>query len=345
MISAAKIALHKLFSSRSKRMNTVDDGEGMGFFQHLDELRKTLFRCALAFGVSAALSLIFYKHIFKWLQYPLKRALELGEAHRLQDHAEASAAVPGHDVFSGIGALWQLITTGVLPNSALPVSVMTSENMHSHMQILRLIDVFTVLMDVVLFGGIALSFPFIFLAGANFIAPALTSRERRLIIPVVISAVLLFFMGALLSFFWLMPISIEFAMGLARDFGAPFNWTASDYYSFVLMMTLLVGLVFQFPLIIVALQYIEVTTTRWLLKVWPQALFGILFVAVVFTPLGDPLSVSILTGVLFVLYLAAVLFGGWLVARKRRREIAAGLRDETPRVIDDDEDFKTSYRG
>lgn len=342
MISAAKIALHKLFTTRSKGVNSVDEDGGMGFFQHLEELRKVLFRCALAFGLSAAVSLVFYKDIFRWLQYPLKRALKYDEAKRLHDQALASPAT--QDVFAGLGSLWELITTGRLPSSALPITAMTSENMQSHMQILKLMDVFGVLMDVVLFGGIALSCPFIFLAVANFIAPALTPRERRLVVPVVLSSVVLFFMGALLSFFWLMPISIEFVIGLARDFGAPFNWTASDYYSFVLMMTLMVGLVFQFPIIIVALQYLEVTSTRWLLKVWPQALFGILAVSVIFTPLGDPVSVCILTGVLFMLYLGAVLLGGWVVARKRRREIAAGIRSAEPEVLDPEEDFVSHYR-
>lgn len=336
MISAAKIALHKLFNSRARSEQKSD--EGMGFFEHLEEFRKTLFRCCVAFGISAALSLIFYKDIFRWLQYPLKKALELDAVARAK---ELAASAPPADPFAGVKAVWQLLMTGTLPLKSLPVSVMTGENMQSHMQILKLIDVFTVLMDVVLFGGIALSGPFILAAVANFVSPALTSREKRLIAPCLAASILLFFAGAALSFFWLMPISIEFAMGLSRNFGAPFNWTAADYYSFVVMMTLLVGLVFEFPLLVVALQYLEITSTRWLLKVWPHALFGILLVAVVFTPLGDPLSVCILTGVLFLLYIASILIGDWLVRLKRRR----ALRDSPVELDEEEKDFESDYRG
>ncbi len=336
MLSAAKIALFKLFSSRARSAQKPE--EAMGFFEHLEEFRKTLFRCCAAFGLSAVLSLIFYQDIFRWLQYPLKRALDLDAAARAKELA-AAAPVPV-DAYAGVKALWQLLETGKLPMTALPVSVMTGENMGSHMQILKLIDVFTVLMDVVLFGGIALSGPFILAAVANFVSPALTSREKRLIAPCLGASILLFFAGAALSFFWLMPISIEFAIGLSRNFGAPFNWTAADYYSFVVMMTLLVGLVFEFPLVVVGLQYLEITSTRWLFKVWPHALFGILLVAVVFTPLGDPLSVCILTGVLFGLYLISVLVGDWLVRLKRRRALAGA-----PVVLDDEKDFESDYRG
>lgn len=312
MLSAAKVALARLFRNRAR---SGEDDAGMGFFEHIEELRKTLFRCCAAFAVSAGVSLCFYKEIFVWLRLPLEKAVELDRAHR-----PAVAAASG-DAFAGIRALWSLLETGVLPASAMPAAA-SVDSPHFNMQILRLIDVFSVLMDVILFGGIALSGPFILAALAGFVAPALTPKEKRLITPVLGAATLLFFAGAALSFFWLTPISIQFSMGLARDFGVQFNWTATDYYSFVVMMTLLVGLVFEFPLLIVGLQYLEITSTRWLFSIWRQALLGILVVAVVFTPLGDPLSVSVLTGVLFLLYLMSIVIGDRLARLKRRRALA-----------------------
>ncbi len=319
MLSAAKVALAKLFHSRAR---SEDDSVGMGFFEHIEELRKTLFRCCAAFALSAAVSLCFYKEIFVWLRWPLDKALALDESRRLA-HAAKMAAQNPPDALAGLRALWELLATGKLPAEAAPMASTAVDSPHFHMQVLKLIDIFSVLMDVVLFGGIALSGPFILAFGAGFIAPALTPREKRLIAPVLASATALFFAGAALSFFWLTPISINFSLGLARDFGVQFNWTATDYYSFVVMMTMLVGLVFEFPLVIIGLQYLEITSTRWLFSIWRQALVGILVVAVVFTPLGDPISVSVLTGVLFVLYLISVLVGDRLARIKRRRALAS----------------------
>ena len=330
MINAAKVALHKLFSSRSRHTGEDEPaGDAMGFFQHLEELRKTLFRCCLAFAVSACLSLVFYKKIFLWLRYPLEQAVAIDNTKLA---AEAAATAPVVEPGAGFSAWLELLRTGRLPESALPAHGLTLEHAASHLQLLKLIDVFTVLMDVILFGGIALSFPFILWSIADFVAPALTEREKKLVRPVLAAAIALFFAGAALAFFWLMPISIQFSMGLARDFGTPLNWTAEDYYSFVLMMPLLVGLVFEFPLLIIALQYLEISNTRWLFSIWRQALVGILVVAIVFTPLGDPLSVCILTGVLFMLYILSILIGDRLVRIKRRR---AGL-DEVRRYADEE---------
>lgn len=332
MINAAKVALHKLFSTRTPRGD--EDGsapDSMGFFQHLEELRKTLFRCCLAFAVSAGLSLVYYKKIFVWLRYPLEKAVELDNL-KLSQEVTKTVVEPEGGPAAGLSALWELVKTGHLPETALPARALTLEHAASHLQLLKLIDVFTVLMDVILFGGIALSFPFILWSVAHFVSPALTTKEKKLIRPVLGAAIALFFAGAALAFFWLMPISIQFSMSLARDFGTPLNWTAEDYYSFTLMMPLLVGLVFEFPLLIVGLQYLEITNTRWLFSIWRQALVGILVVAIVFTPLGDPLSVCILTGVLFMLYLGSILIGDRLVKMKHRRSLAYATS------FDEDED-------
>ena len=328
MISAAKVALAKLFRSRVRTHEHTEAGDGMGFFEHLEELRKMLFRCCAAFAISAAVSLYFYKDIFKWLQYPLDKALRMDADAQAADLAKNAAA---HAPGAGWDALMQLLETGVLPRSALP-AVNSITHPDFHMQLLKLVDIYSVLMDVILFGGIALSCPVILGCIASFIGPALTPKEKRMIAPGLVAATVLFFAGAALSFFWLMPISIEFSIGLSRSFGVEFNWTASDYYSFVVMMTLLVGLVFEFPLVIVGLQYFEITSTRWLFSVWRHALLAIVVISVIFTPLGDPLSLCALSGVLFGLYIVSILVGDWLVRLKRRKR-----RLENPYDITDGE--------
>lgn len=318
MINAAKVALYKLFNSRARRgPEDEQSSDAMGFFQHLEELRKMLFRCCLAFAVSGAVSLYFYKDIFRLLRHPLDKALELDTAKMIEDGAKHAHPT---DPAAGWHAFMELLRTGKLPIDAIPVrDLATDHALTNGLQLLKLMDVFSVLMDVVIFGGVALSFPFILILISNFISPALTDREKRLVRPVLAVAIALFFGGAALAFFWLMPISIQFSLSLARDFGTPLNWTASDYYSFVLMMPLLVGLVFEFPLIIVALQYVEIVSTRKLFELWRHALVGILVVAIIFTPLGDPWSVSLLTGVLFMLYIVSILVGDRLVRMKHRR--------------------------
>lgn len=376
MLAFVKVALNKLFRTRTRGDESEASGS-MGFLEHIEELRKVLFRCCLVFAIAAGFSLAYYQEIFHALRLPLEKAMasdagkrretaaaRLEAAVKTHDDAvkrksaatapaeveaigreealaalavevakrEASAAAeeavnagavspvaPKYDPEAGQRVLDAIVDTGKIPAEAL-TGVIHRPGTVINMQVMKIMDVFTILMDVAMFGGLALAGPFILMFGAGFLAPALTASEKRFITPVIIAAMTLFACGAVLSFFWLCPISIEFALYLCRQMGLAWNWTAADYYSFVVMMTLLVGLVFEFPLIVVALQYFEITSTRWLLSIWRQALLGILVIAVVFTPLGDPLSVSVLTGILFGLYLAAIFIGDWLVRMKRRRQ-------------------------
>ena len=112
--------------------------------------------------------------------------------------------------------------------------------------------------------------------------------------------------------------------------GIRINWQASDYYGLVVMMSLLTGLCFQFPLALIILMWLELVRPRTLLKSWRGMLLGIVVVAVLITPIGDPLSLGVLTGALFGLYLAAVAIGGWIVRRKRL------ARGDKPNPEDDD---------
>ena len=317
MFAFTKFALSRLFRTRRRG---EEDGEPMpgrgemGFLEHIEELRKVLFRCCLVFALAAGLSLVFYKDIFKALRWPLDKAIAMDAARQL-----ATTPPPEPDPIAGQRVIEAILETGKIPAEALAGVAQAPGTAFIHMQVMKIMDVFTILMDVAMFGGLALAGPFILWFGAGFIAPALTPSEKRFITPVIIAALMLFATGAALSFFWLCPLSIDFALYLCREMNLAWNWTAADYYSFVVMMTLLVGLVFEFPLVIVALQYFEITSTRWLLSIWRQALLGILVVAVVFTPLGDPLSVTVLTGILFALYLVSIFVGDWLMRFKRRR--------------------------
>ena len=144
-------------------------------------------------------------------------------------------------------------------------------------------------------------------------------------------------MGAALAFFWLTPMSIVVVHHIAAGMGIRINWQASDYYGLVVMMSLLTGLCFQFPLALIILMWLELVRPMTLLKSWRGMLLGIVVVAVLITPIGDPLSLGVLTGALFALYLIAVAVGTWIVRRKR---VARGDKPnpEDDDLPDDDDD-------
>ena len=189
---------------------------------------------------------------------------------------------------------------------------------------MHFMDPFTILIYIALFGGIALSCPVILYKLAKFVAPALTSHEQRKIVPVCVAATALFFSGAAMAFFWLAPLSIRFMYFFSGEMGLQVNWLASDYYSFIVILVLFVGLMFEFPLAIIALQYLEIVSTRALVEKWRWVIAGILIASVLVSPIGDPVALLALTGVLFALYMASVAVGNFLLKKK----LAARAREE-----------------
>ena len=97
--------------------------------------------------------------------------------------------------------------------------------------------------------GFTLSFPFILFHIWRFIAPGLIERERRLFLWIVPSSLLLLLLGAGFAYFFLLPITLRFLLGVA-------HWTAVPMLSlertinFILLIILISGLIFQLPLVV-----------------------------------------------------------------------------------------------
>jgi sec-independent protein translocase protein TatC len=186
--------------------------------------------------------------------------------------------------------------------------------------------------------GVAVASPVFLYETARFVGPALTDREKKGLIPFCTAALLLFLVGAALAFLWLSPMSIQIWQQFAEGMKMEVTWQASDYYSFVVMMSLLTGLTFQFPLALIILMWLELVRPRTLLKSWRGMLVGIMVLVALITPIAEPISLLVMTGVLFGFYLAAVAVGYYVVRRKR---VARGDKpnpedDDLP--DDDDED-------
>lgn len=246
----------------------------MTFFEHLDELRSVLFVCIAGFGVAALGSIIFYKTIFKWLQFPLELALQYNPDLQALNH----------------GALTSL----------------------------HFMDPFSILIYIALLGGFVISSPVVLYQIGKFIVPALSNNEQKNLVPVCASATFLFLLGAGTAFFVLAPLSINFMYFFAGTLGLEVNWLAADYYAFIVLITLFVGLLFEFPLIVIALQYFETVSTKTLLEKWRYVVAGLLIAVAFISPISDPIALLVLTGALFLLYIASVFIGNFLVKRKTR---------------------------
>ncbi len=278
----------------------------MTFLEHIEDLRVSVIRVLTVFAVGMVAALIYYEYIPTLLSLPLNWAKnpETSPLHFIMGRADES--------LKSMGELKEFTFMGV----------------------------WSVLMYAAFSAGVAVASPVFLYETARFVGPALTAKEKKALIPFCIAAFFLFLAGAALAFFWLTPISIQVWHHFASGMGMEVIWKASDYFGLVTMMSLITGITFQFPLALIILMWTEIVRPKTLLQHWRGMLFGIVIVVGVLTPIGDIISLAILTSILFGFYLLAIGLGSVLVRRKRvaRGDTPYPEEDEPYDVDDEDED-------
>ena len=175
---------------------------------------------------------------------------------------------------------------------------------------------FSVRLKVAGYGGIALAMPVILWQIWRFITPGLHSHEKKYAIPFVVSALLLFILGASLAYYTL-PRALDFLVNIGGE-NLQTQFRPAPYFQLITYMMLAFGAGFEFPVILVFLQLAGVVTSKNLRSVRRYAIVGVVVLVAVLTPSGDPYSLGILSIPMILFYEAAILIGA-LLTRKRRK--------------------------
>ena len=178
-----------------------------------------------------------------------------------------------------------------------------------------------VIIQVCMLGSLMLSIPFVLYFVGQFVAPALTEKETRAVLPLCFSALGLFLAGSAFAFFVIMPAGMQVFIEINRNFEWSFRWTVGSYYSVLVRTVLGVGATFQFPLIIVLLVWLGVLSTAFLKKYRRHAIVVVFVIAMIVTPSTDPFIQVFVAVPMCLLYEIAI-----LVSRRveKRRDRSAG---------------------
>lgn len=174
-----------------------------------------------------------------------------------------------------------------------------------------------VMIQMCLFGAVAPAAPFIIFFMGQFVSPALSKKEMRMVIPVGLTSILLFVMGCLFSFFILIPATLKVSIEINQLFGFVMRWTPDSYYSLLTWLVIGVGLSFEFPLLIVMMVYLGLIQVSTLRKYRRHAIVVIFLIAAIVTPTPDPITLCIFATPLWVLFEIAVL-AGWRIEKNRK---------------------------
>ncbi|HEY9534602.1 MAG TPA: twin-arginine translocase subunit TatC [Mucilaginibacter sp.] len=164
--------------------------------------------------------------------------------------------------------------------------------------------------------GIILSIPYILWEIWRFIKPALLEKERKAASGFVFYASMLFLLGVLFGYYVIAPESIAFLANYEVSDTIRNEFTVSSYLSMVATITLIIGIVFELPIVIYILASIGILTGTFMKRTRRYAIVILLIVGAIISPSPDFLTTMIATLPLFVLYEVGIVVAS--VVEKRR---------------------------
>jgi sec-independent protein translocase protein TatC len=158
---------------------------------------------------------------------------------------------------------------------------------------------------VALVAGIALAMPMILYQLLAFITPGLTPQEKRWVLPLVFGASVLFILGCAFAFYIELPPALRFLLGFSPGNIQPFI-TIKSYIDFVTRLMLVTGLVFELPIVVMALAKLRIVNSRKLWGWWRYSIVISFIAAAVVTPSIDPLTQGLVAGPMIILYFLGI---------------------------------------
>lgn len=176
-----------------------------------------------------------------------------------------------------------------------------------------LTEAFFTYVKLAVFGAFILTFPVWSMQLYRFIAPGLYKHERRVFLPYLTLAPLLFLLGSCLVYYLIFPTAWQFFLSFETIEGLPIQMEArvSEYLSLVIQLILAFGLAFQLPIVLTLLIRAELLSVAALKRKRRYAIVAMFSLAAILTP-PDIFSMIGLAMPLLLLYECSIIAGQWI---------------------------------
>ncbi|HTY61575.1 MAG TPA: twin-arginine translocase subunit TatC [Acidobacteriota bacterium] len=179
-------------------------------------------------------------------------------------------------------------------------------------------DPFILYMKVAFLAGIFLTIPLTLYEVWKFIAPGLYRKEKKYVIPFLVSSIVLFLLGASFCYYLVLPSTFKILIEMGSSFTPMI--LINDYLDLTDMMLLGFGGIFEMPVIAAFLSMFGLVTAGFLWRKFQYAIVIIVILAAVISPTGDAFNLMVWSAPMLLLYFisigAAALFG-WRRKNKR----------------------------
>ena len=236
----------------------------MTFWDHLDVLRSSLIRMAVAIIVCAIGAFVMKEELFSIVLAP-----------RSSDFVTYSLL--GVNDFS-----LHLMNTG-------------------------LTEQFMIHMRTALYAGLLLASPYVLYELFRFVSPALYQNERHYAVWIVGTAYLMFLVGTLVNYFVVFPLTVRFLGTYQVSPDVANMLTIQSYIDTLLGMSLVMGVVFELPVVCGLLGRMGLLTNNMMTQYRRHAIVAILIVAAIITPTTDVFTLFIVALPIYVLYELSIL--------------------------------------
>ena len=252
----------------------------MSFLGHLGELRKKITVSLIATCVTFMVSFNYSEQLLESLMFPLRYTLD----------------------FSVTKMYMYFIPQDKLHNTKL-VFLAPAEG-------------FWMNMKIAMVAALILALPVIFQQLWSFISPGLHGKEKKYVVPFVLTATALFLVGGAFCFFIVLPFAMGFLLTYkVGDFMMPLL-SVGQYVDFCLKFILAFGAVFELPIIILFATRMGLITTQTLAKNRRYAILIAFIVAAILTPTPDVFNQTLMAVPMIILYEVGILASRIFIRRK-----------------------------
>ena len=238
------------------------------FWDHLDELRTCLIRIIITVLVGAVVAFAMKTEMFSIVLAPSK------------------ADFITYRFFSRFGELADF-------NLSLINTQLTSQ--------------FSVHIQVSIIVGLICVSPYILYSIFAFVSPALYEAERKYARLLVVAGYIMFMIGVALSYFLVFPLTIRFLGDYQVSEDVANIITLSSYIDTLTMLTLMLGIVFELPILCMILGKMGILTAEFMKEYRRHAIVAILIVAAIITPTTDIMTLMLVSLPIYLLYEASII--------------------------------------
>ena len=214
-------------------------------------------------------------------------------------------------ILKSLGAIFLLsIITFNFSNNLVDLLIAPANQITGDMnlQVLTIQGMFMLKWNLAIIGGFIFSIPIITVQIWKFLSPGLYDKERKILLPLILTAFVCFILGGLFSYKVILPFSLDFFASMITG-GIENNFSINYYFSFVLALIIGSGIVFELPVASFLFSSIGIVTPSFLRQYRREAIMGTVILSAIITP-PDPISLIIMSIPMLILYEISI-FVSW----------------------------------